>query len=248
VLPRKVHASQQCLETRVRSKRIEPRLHRQRHQIERRTLDVSAFEPVKRELLVAQSGLHQRDAVRRWGRLRLQRGQCLQRFARLTGDGSKMREIRYCYAALGKVHRSLKCLGGLTEHPLLLESKPEAEVSESQGWLHFDQPLQLPGLDYRDARSPVTPWVSILGNVVILLSCLFIFWVTRVNSFAASNVRVEKDQRVIDTGRTRTCAIPCTPSGSSWGCRSRSVRGGRSGSSWPSCPCSCGGFSTMSES
>jgi len=42
--------------------------------------------------------------------------------------------------------------------------------------------------------------VSILGDVVILLSFLFIFWVIRVNSFAASNIRVEKDQTVIDTG------------------------------------------------
>jgi protein-S-isoprenylcysteine O-methyltransferase Ste14 len=42
--------------------------------------------------------------------------------------------------------------------------------------------------------------VSILGDAVILLSFLFIFWVTRVNSFAASNIRVEKDQKVIDTG------------------------------------------------
>ena len=55
-------------------------------------------------------------------------------------------------------------------------------------------------LDYRFAGSRVTPWVSILGDVVILLSFLFIFWVVRVNSFAASNIRVEKDQTVIDTG------------------------------------------------
>ena len=40
----------------------------------------------------------------------------------------------------------------------------------------------------------------VLGNVVILLFFRFIFWVTRVNSFAASTIRVEKDQRVIDTG------------------------------------------------
>src|SRR5262249_57808289 len=46
----------------------------------------------------------------------------------------------------------------------------------------------------------LAPWVSILGDVVILLSFLFIFWVTQVNSFAASNIRVEKDQTVIDTG------------------------------------------------
>ena len=58
----------------------------------------------------------------------------------------------------------------------------------------------LPVLDYRNAWSPVARWVSILGDVMILLSFLFIFWVTRVNSFAASNIRVEKDQIVIDTG------------------------------------------------
>jgi len=60
--------------------------------------------------------------------------------------------------------------------------------------------LVVSALDYRYAWSPVAPWVSILGNVVILLFFWFIFWVTRVNSFAASNIRVEKDQRVIDTG------------------------------------------------
>ena len=54
--------------------------------------------------------------------------------------------------------------------------------------------------DYRYAWSPVAPAVSILGDVVIVLSFLFTFWVIRVNSFAASNIRVEKDQRVIDTG------------------------------------------------
>jgi protein-S-isoprenylcysteine O-methyltransferase Ste14 len=54
--------------------------------------------------------------------------------------------------------------------------------------------------DHRYAWSPVAPWVSILGDVVILLSFLSIFWVIRVNSFAASNIRVEKGQSVIDTG------------------------------------------------
>jgi len=60
--------------------------------------------------------------------------------------------------------------------------------------------LVLPALYYRYGWSRVAPWVSILGDVVILLSFLFIFWVTRVNSFAASNIRVERDQKVIDTG------------------------------------------------
>ena len=66
--------------------------------------------------------------------------------------------------------------------------------------LAFFALIVLPALDYRFTWSPVAPSVSILGDVVILLSFLFIFWVTRVNSFAASNIQVEQDQSVIDGG------------------------------------------------
>ena len=92
----------------------------------------------------------------------------------------------------------------------LLERRMKAGPQHEREWsqkiivslivLVFFASIVLPVLDYRYARSPVAPWVSILGNVVIVLSFLFIFWVTRVNSFAASNIRVEKGQRVIDTG------------------------------------------------
>jgi protein-S-isoprenylcysteine O-methyltransferase Ste14 len=60
--------------------------------------------------------------------------------------------------------------------------------------------IVLPALDHRYGWSPVAAWVSILGNVLVVLSFLFMFRVIRVNSFAASNVRVEEDQKVIDTG------------------------------------------------
>ena len=92
----------------------------------------------------------------------------------------------------------------------LLERRMKAGPQHEREWsqkiivslvfLAFLLFIVLPALDYRYAWSPVAPWVSILGDVVILLSFLFIFWVTRVNSFAASNIRVEKDQIVIDTG------------------------------------------------
>ena len=58
----------------------------------------------------------------------------------------------------------------------------------------------LPILDYRYVLSPVPAWASILGNIVIALSFLFIFWVLRVNSFAASNISVASDQKVISNG------------------------------------------------
>ena len=43
-------------------------------------------------------------------------------------------------------------------------------------------------------------WLSIAGNVVVVLSFLFIFRVLRVNSFAAANISVAADQPVIDSG------------------------------------------------
>ena len=42
--------------------------------------------------------------------------------------------------------------------------------------------------------------MSLLGDVIIVLSFLFMFSVIKVNSFAASNIRVEEGQQVIDTG------------------------------------------------
>jgi protein-S-isoprenylcysteine O-methyltransferase Ste14 len=58
----------------------------------------------------------------------------------------------------------------------------------------------LPILDYRYGLSPVPAWVSVVGNAIIIFSFLAIFWVIKTNSWAASNIRVEAGQKVIDTG------------------------------------------------
>jgi protein-S-isoprenylcysteine O-methyltransferase Ste14 len=60
--------------------------------------------------------------------------------------------------------------------------------------------IVLPVLDHRYRLSPVPAWVSIVGNATIVFSFLAIFWVIKTNSWAASNIRVEADQQVIDTG------------------------------------------------
>jgi protein-S-isoprenylcysteine O-methyltransferase Ste14 len=95
------------------------------------------------------------------------------------------------------------------DRPLLerrMKAGPQHERERSQKiivslvFVAFFASIVLPALDYRYAWSPVAPWVSILGDVVILLSFGFVFWVTQINSFAASNIRVEKGQKVIDTG------------------------------------------------
>ena len=78
----------------------------------------------------------------------------------------------------------------------LLERRLKAGPQHEREWsqkiivslvlLAFFAYIVLPALDYRYAWSPVAPWVSILGDGLILVSFLFIFWVTLVNSFAAS--------------------------------------------------------------
>jgi protein-S-isoprenylcysteine O-methyltransferase Ste14 len=60
--------------------------------------------------------------------------------------------------------------------------------------------IVLPILDYRRGLARAPAWVSIIGNAIIILSFLAIFWVIKTNSWAASNIRVETGQKVIDTG------------------------------------------------
>jgi len=95
------------------------------------------------------------------------------------------------------------------DRPLLerrMKAGPQYEREWSQKiivslvFLAFFALMVLPALDHRYAWSPVAPAVSILGDVLIVLSFLFIFWVIRVNTFAASNIRVAENQSVIDTG------------------------------------------------
>jgi protein-S-isoprenylcysteine O-methyltransferase Ste14 len=58
----------------------------------------------------------------------------------------------------------------------------------------------LPLLDYRFGWSPVLWYVSIIGDILVVLSFYFFYLVSKVNTYAAANVRVEEGQHVIDTG------------------------------------------------
>ena len=80
------------------------------------------------------------------------------------------------------------------------EQKRSQQVIVSLVFIAFFAFLILPILDYRHGLSRVPAWVSVAGNVIIVVSFLAIFRVVKVNSWAASNVRVEAGQQVIDTG------------------------------------------------
>jgi protein-S-isoprenylcysteine O-methyltransferase Ste14 len=60
--------------------------------------------------------------------------------------------------------------------------------------------VALPPLDYRFGGSPVPWYVSVIGDALVALAFCFFFLVSKVNTYAAANVRVEEGQRVVDTG------------------------------------------------
>jgi protein-S-isoprenylcysteine O-methyltransferase Ste14 len=60
--------------------------------------------------------------------------------------------------------------------------------------------IVLPPLDYRLGWSPVPWYVSLIGVALVALSVTFFYLVSKINTYAAANVRVEKGQRVVDTG------------------------------------------------
>ena len=60
--------------------------------------------------------------------------------------------------------------------------------------------LVFPVLDHRFGWSPVPLYVSLIGDGLIVLGYLFILFVLRENSYAASTIQVTEDQRVVSTG------------------------------------------------
>ena len=60
--------------------------------------------------------------------------------------------------------------------------------------------IVLPPLDYRLGWSPVPWYVSVIGDTLVALSFYVFYLVSKINTYAAANVRVEEGQRVIDTG------------------------------------------------
>ncbi len=55
-------------------------------------------------------------------------------------------------------------------------------------------------LDHRFGWSHVPPLVSWVGDALLVLSFVMFTFVFRVNSYGASNIRVEQDQKVVSTG------------------------------------------------
>jgi protein-S-isoprenylcysteine O-methyltransferase Ste14 len=102
--------------------------------------------------------------------------------------------------------------------PHLIEGRlaagPRAEQETSQKVIQaiaavlFFALLIVPGLDYRFHWSQVSALIVVLGDMLLVLSLAMIFFVFRENSYAASTIKVEAEQRVISTGPYRLVRHP----------------------------------------
>lgn len=58
----------------------------------------------------------------------------------------------------------------------------------------------LPGLDFRHGWSSLPVAIILIADLLVFLGYMVAFWVLKTNSYAARTIRVEAEQRVIDTG------------------------------------------------
>jgi len=94
--------------------------------------------------------------------------------------------------------------------PALLKRRTEAGVSYEKEhaqkiiilflYVAFVLLVTLPPLDFRFGWSRVPWYASVLGDVLIAVSFYIFFLVSKVNTYAAANVRVEEGQKVVSTG------------------------------------------------
>ena len=66
----------------------------------------------------------------------------------------------------------------------------------------------LPGLDYRFGWSQEPLWLTTLAQSMVLAGYGMTLWVMKVNSFAASTIQVEPEQKVVSSGPYRLVRHP----------------------------------------
>jgi protein-S-isoprenylcysteine O-methyltransferase Ste14 len=98
----------------------------------------------------------------------------------------------------------------ITKDPILLENRTKAGPSAEQ------RPIQkiivlcaglpaiatfiVPGLDHRFGWSSVPLWLSIIGDLLIVVAMWMVYRVFKENSFGSATVEISKNQKVISTG------------------------------------------------
>ena len=98
----------------------------------------------------------------------------------------------------------------IIKDPILLENRTKAGPTAEQ------RPIQkiievcsgvpaiaafvVPGLDYRLGWSSAPPWLSIIGDILIIVAMWMVYRVFKENSYGSATVEITQDQEVISTG------------------------------------------------
>lgn len=98
----------------------------------------------------------------------------------------------------------------MMKDPRLLERRVQAGPIAEKEWnqkiiqsltsLMFIGMLVIPALDHRFRWSPVSAYLSLLGDALVVLGFLIIFLVYKENTFASATIEIASDQKVISTG------------------------------------------------
>jgi protein-S-isoprenylcysteine O-methyltransferase Ste14 len=98
----------------------------------------------------------------------------------------------------------------MKKDPKLLERRvytgPATEKETSQKIIQFITALGfiamlvVPALDHRFGWSSVSPYVSLVGDALITLAFLIIFFVYKENTFTSATIEIYLEQKVISTG------------------------------------------------
>ncbi len=115
----------------------------------------------------------------------------------------------WAYLCVGAVS-SIPLTLYMIKDPVLLENRTKAGPSAEQrliqkiivlcAGLPGIAAFIVPGLDHRFGWSSMPPWLSLAGDLLILLSMWMVYRVFKENSFASAIVEIGKDQRVISSG------------------------------------------------
>jgi protein-S-isoprenylcysteine O-methyltransferase Ste14 len=115
----------------------------------------------------------------------------------------------WVYLAVGALS-SVPLTLHIVNDPILLENRAKAGPAAEQRLAQkiIVSVVGLPGIatfivpafDHRFAWSSVPPWLSLAGDLLILLSMWMVYRVFKENSFGSATVEIAKDQKVISTG------------------------------------------------
>jgi len=80
------------------------------------------------------------------------------------------------------------------------EQEKSQKIIQAMAMVAFVAIFVLSALDHRFGWSPVPPYVSVIGDVLVALGLYFVFLVFKENSFTSAIIEIGDDQKVISTG------------------------------------------------